>query len=120
MSADRLLVTLTLAEHAELVRKAVAAELDARGFTSASPAQPSSLLARSALAMQLSCSIATIDRMVRDGCPFVIVGRTKRFDMARVQAWLATRTIAPAAVAPKPTPVASLAGVRRLSRGASR
>lgn len=118
MSGATMLVQLSVAELEAIVAGAVSKAL--ASCTAASPAPQSCLLARSALAMALACSLATVDRMVNDGCPFVIVGRTKRFDMARVQAWLATRTIAPAAVAPKPTPVASLAGVRRLSRGAAK
>lgn len=118
MSAPQMLVQLTVEELEELVQRAVSKALEERMPETSGP---SSLLARSGLALALGCSLATVDRAVKDGCPFVVVGRTKRFDLARVQQWLATRTIEPVQAKPaKAAPVASLAGVRRLSRGASR
>ena len=76
------------------------------------------LATKSELAHALDCSIATIDRMVRDGMPYVRVGKTKRFDVGACRAWCESRVTAPApAPAPAPRPPVSLAGVRRLSGG---
>lgn len=74
------------------------------------------LATKSELAHALDCSIATIDRMVRDGMPYVRVGKTKRFDVGACRAWCESRVTAPAP-APAPRQPVSLAGVRRLSGG---
>jgi len=108
-----MVVQLTVEELRELLRSEVSRALEEHKPEAAGP---SSLLARSALALALGCSLATVDRMVRDGCPFVVVGRTKRFDLEKVQAWLGTRTIEPAPKPAKRPDNVSLAGVRRLSR----
>jgi hypothetical protein len=118
VSAPAMVVQLTVEELRELLRSEVSRALEEHKPEAAGP---SSLLARSGLALALGISLATVDRLVVDGCPHVIVSRTKRFDLAKVQEWLATRTIEPVQAKPaKAAPVASLAGVRRLSRGASR
>lgn len=117
MSGATWIGQLTVEAFREIVRAEVKEAL--ASCAAESPAPCTSLLARSGLALALGISLATVDRLVVDGCPHVIVSRTKRFDLARVQEWLATRTIEPAPVKPaKAAPVASLAGVRRLSRRA--
>lgn len=42
-------------------------------------------------AQRLGISIATLDRLCRDGLPFVYVGESRRFRAAEVDAWLDTR-----------------------------
>jgi hypothetical protein len=87
---------------------------------------PAPLVHKRALAVALSVSPATVDRLVRSGMPFQAVGDAKRFDLAACRAWLAEQGQRPAA---PPAPPASarvlrlegrdpvgLAGVRLLSR----
>jgi hypothetical protein len=88
-----------------LIRDAVADALADRS-TSTTPR----LLDKQSMAAQLSCSPATLDRMAREGCPYVLVGSVRRFDPAAVVAWVSGRSV----VQPEPAPV--LAGVRLLSR----
>lgn len=94
----------------ELVRDAVREALASSG----APDAPGRLLTKSELARELSCSVATIDRMTREGAPFVTVGRTRRYDGAAVRAWLGKR--APTNAAPDACPTAP----RLLSRGGAR
>lgn len=78
------------------------------------------LLSRSDLGRELRISIATIDRLVRDGMPFIQVGGSKRFKQSDAMTWLAKKQES------KPQPPADsdpplfgdplLRGVRRLSR----
>jgi len=48
-----------------------------------------SLLDRAGLARELGCSLASVDRMARQGLPFVRVGSVGRFDLQLVRDWLA-------------------------------
>lgn len=50
------------------------------------------LLDRGRLARELCCAAGTVDRLVRDGLPFVRVGADRRFDLVHVKAWLESRT----------------------------
>lgn len=72
------------------------------------------------MAEELGVSVATFNRTVLEGMPFVVVGKTRRFDPEAVRAWLASRSVergnAQSPNIPKPAQT-SLAGVRRLSRG---
>lgn len=43
------------------------------------------------LAAELRTSERTISRMVIDGCPSMLVGRRRRFDLAAVTAWITER-----------------------------
>lgn len=45
-------------------------------------------------AQRLGISIATLDRLCREGLPFVYVGDSRRFRAAEVDAWLDTRRMA--------------------------
>ena len=113
---NAMLVQLTVTDLEVLVERAVAKALADHGPERPAACQP--LLARSALALALGCSLATIDRMDRDGMPHTIIGRTRRYDLAAVRAWLDTRKMPEAPLPPSPAPAVSLAGVRRLSRRA--
>lgn len=74
-----------------------------------SPAITARLLCKSELAAALGVSIATIDR--DQAIPFVIVGDSRRYDLAAVLAALAEKST------PVKAPAAPPAGVRLLSRG---
>jgi hypothetical protein len=52
---------------------------------------PAPLLDRAGLARALDVSIATIDRLVLKGCPFVMVLDCRRFDLDEVKPWLRSR-----------------------------
>lgn len=50
-------------------------------------AQPT-LLRRKALAVELDCSLRTIDNLQSKGLPCVFIGRSRRFILSEVIAWL--------------------------------
>jgi excisionase family DNA binding protein len=91
-----------------LVREAVAEALAPRQNTG------SELVTKGELARSLSCSTASIDRMVREGLPGVVVGKTRRFDREAVRVWLETRT---PRTAPRDADDADTGPVRLISRG---
>jgi excisionase family DNA binding protein len=43
------------------------------------------------LAARLRVSVSTVRRMVADGCPFIIVGRRRRYLHSQVRAWCQER-----------------------------
>jgi excisionase family DNA binding protein len=47
------------------------------------------------LAAYLRCSERTISRMVADGCPSMLVGSRRRFDLAAVIRWTEERAACP-------------------------
>jgi len=49
------------------------------------------LLTPAELAAALRCSERTISRMALDGCPFKMVGRRPRYELAQVLAWTEER-----------------------------
>jgi hypothetical protein len=49
------------------------------------------LLDRSGLARALGCSVASVDRLVRDGAPCVWLVESRRFELAVVLEWLRGR-----------------------------
>lgn len=100
-----IVLTLSQDELRAIVREAVAEAL--AGTTRSA----SRLLTKADVARELACSVATVDRMTRDGMPAVTVGRTRRFDAAACRAWLETRT------APRDADDADVAPVRLISRG---
>lgn len=53
----------------------------------AQTSQPS-LLRRSALAAELDCSLRTVDNLQAEGMPCVFIGRSRRFILSEVIAWL--------------------------------
>lgn len=73
--------TLTRSELEELVTRAVRA---AQSSGSPEPA----LVDKQDLARQLGCSAAHIDHLRKKGLPCVPVGRSVRFEPAKVLAWL--------------------------------
>jgi hypothetical protein len=79
------------------------------------------LVDRRELARLLSVSIATVDRLDREGQPHVRVGDSKRYHVAEVLRWHRERTPAEAPAVASPAQVATPAatsrgGVRVLSR----
>ena len=68
-----------------LVREAVRAEL---AVLPKAPETRPTLLDRKGLARELAVSVASIDRLAREGLPFVRVGAVKRFDLKLIRAWL--------------------------------
>jgi hypothetical protein len=91
---------------------------------SARPAEP--LVDRRELARCLSVSVAQVDRLVAQGMPFLVVGESKRFDVAEVRAWCRAKAeqeaAAPSSSAPRALPSRAAndepatGGVRILSR----
>jgi excisionase family DNA binding protein len=65
------------------------------------------------LAAQLRCSERTVARMVLDGCPSMLVGSRRRFELDAVIAWTKERAACP----PAKTPTA--AGMPRLASAAA-
>jgi excisionase family DNA binding protein len=49
------------------------------------------LLTRQQTAQALGCSLATLQKLVGDGCPSVRLGESPRFELARVLEWLRER-----------------------------
>jgi hypothetical protein len=106
-------VTITLTLSPESV--AALADAIAARLTSAQPTTQRALLDKATLAHELACSVATIDRMSREGMPFVAVGRTRRYDPDACRAWCETRTRQPE----RPADTEPARGsVRLLTRGA--
>lgn len=81
-------VVLSPRQLAAIVRQAVQ---DAAQSTFSAPA-PECLLTRQELAARLKCSVATVDRSVRDGCPHVKLGDDRRFRFRDVVRWLEERS----------------------------
>jgi hypothetical protein len=103
------------------VLRTQAAAIEAAAITPmtlpASASSMSPLLDKRELARQLGVSLATIDRLDREGQPYLRVGDAKRYDLAAVHAWHRERSApsepaAPATLPPAPEP----SGVRLLSR----
>jgi hypothetical protein len=78
---------------AKLLRRVVREELD-RALCELSPEPPPALLDRQQLAKELGCSAAKVDRLRRDGMPFVRLGPggVRRYELAPVLSWLRNRT----------------------------
>lgn len=53
------------------------------------------------LAAHLRTSERTVARMVADGCPSMLVGRRRRFDLAAVTAWISEQAACQSAKTPK-------------------
>jgi excisionase family DNA binding protein len=68
-----------------------------------------SLMTPAELAAHLRTSERTIARMILEGCPSMLVGRRRRFDLPAVIAWTQERTACP----PAKTPLA--VGTQRLA-----
>ena len=76
---------------------------------------PPPLVDKRELARTISVSVATVDRLDREGQPYVRIGDAKRYDVAAVLAWHRER---PAQLVALPAATAApirLSGVRRLS-----
>lgn len=72
------------------------------------------------LARALSVSVATVDRLDKEGQPHVRIGDAKRYDVAAVLAWHRERSAqqpASPSTAPASSPPETSSGVRRVSRG---
>jgi len=84
---DTMLVQLTTGQLQELVRVAVIEALGELEGLAANRAP--ALLDRAGLARELGCSLASVDRMARQGLPFVRVGSVRRFERETALGWLA-------------------------------
>lgn len=71
------------------------------------------MLTPAELAAHLRISERTVARMVLDGCPSMLVGSRRRFELPTVTAWITER----AACLPEKTPTA--AGTQRLASAAN-
>jgi len=71
------------------------------------------MLTPAELAAHLRVSERTVARMVLDGCPSMLVGSRRRFELADVLAWTTERALCP----PEKTPTDT--GTRRLASAAS-
>jgi predicted DNA-binding transcriptional regulator AlpA len=83
------LVVLTPEQLTTLIREAIAGYLGASATSSQQSS--SALLSRAACSNALGISVASLDRICNDGCPFITIGKSRRFDLAAVREWLATR-----------------------------
>ncbi len=79
------------------------------------PPEREPLLSKSDLAGELRVSPATVDRLVRQGLPFIQIGGGKRFRHSDALAWLEEHKRAAAAI-PAPPRDDLMKGVRLLSR----
>jgi hypothetical protein len=97
------------------IHAAVDALLDAL-LEPAEPAPPPApaldvrLVDKREAARALAVSVATIDRLDREGQPFVRVGDAKRYDLAAVLAWHRDRPASDAPASPPALPPASGTG----------
>lgn len=107
------LFELEAEEHAELV-----AEKVKRVTSAPAPAEPPRRLKKSELAQHLGVSTVQVDRLDREGQPFIRIGDAKRYDLAEVLAWHASRTSSKPAPAPAPEPEPAEGVVRCLTRRA--
>ena len=71
----------------ELVTAAVASALEG-----AATSGPPPLLDRVGIGKALGVSVATVDRLVRQGMPHVLVAEARRFELLAVLEWLRART----------------------------
>ena len=62
----------------------------AEAITGASP-KTNRVVTKEELAEAMSCAGCTIDRMVREGMPFVLVGQSRRFEVDACMQWCANR-----------------------------
>ncbi len=53
------------------------------------------LLTPAQLAAHLNTSERTVARMILDGCPSMLIGRRRRFDLSTVLAWAVERSCRP-------------------------
>jgi excisionase family DNA binding protein len=73
-----------------------------RGIVTPTPTpEPEGLLAKPRAAKALGVSVSTLDRLVKEGAPAHHVGARRRFDIAELRAWLASRGRKP--TTPKPS-----------------
>ena len=68
------------------------------------------------IARRLGVSVASVDRLDREGQPFVRVGDVKRYNMTEVLAWHRARTAGQPAKANAGVEPANDSGARRLTR----
>jgi hypothetical protein len=82
------------------------------------PAPAAPLCDKREIARALSVSVATVDRLDREGQPHVRIGDAKRYDLAAVLAWHRERSERPetAPTLPPANETNGSPGVRRLSR----
>lgn len=80
------LVVVPPDELAALITTAVGAALD--GTTSSGPLP---LMDRVGISRTLHVSVSTVDRLVRQGMPHVMVAEARRFEPGEVLAWLRNR-----------------------------
>jgi hypothetical protein len=85
-SADRMLVTLSVAELADL--------LDARLAEREPPAPQRDLMTSAETCEELSISPATLHRLVKQGLPRLMVLDSPRYSRAATRAWLERRSAA--------------------------
>ena len=111
--------------------EAVARDLDVAPETPSAPASTPQLHSRQDTARALSVSLATLDRLDKDGQPHFRIGDAKKYDLVAVIAWHRARTEAeprtsarlgttPAAPSSDSGPITAPSGVRRVSVGGRR
>lgn len=71
---------------AEIVLAKIASKIEA-----AQTSAQTGLLTKRGIALAIGVSIATIDRLDREGAPHERVGASKKYDLGRYRAWLAVR-----------------------------
>jgi hypothetical protein len=123
INAAELVQALLVIALVPVVRQAVAEALAQQSATA--PPAPAPLVSRHELARALSVSLATVDRLDREGQPYVRIGDAKRYDVAAVMAWHRERTASETKQVPQLVPApttepAAQSGVRRVSVGGRR
>lgn len=84
-----MLVQLTAADLREIVRSELADLLAAREAESTNPA----LLDSTGLAQALDVSTTHVRKITNEGCPTVMVGASRRYELPKVLAWLDSRKV---------------------------
>jgi hypothetical protein len=84
-------VLVRVAQRPDAVAALVALR-DALAAPAAVAADPDALLSKAALAKKLAVSVATVDRLVREGLPVAVhVGDARRFRLEQCRVWCASR-----------------------------
>ncbi len=71
--------------------RVIVGEALAEALASHEPAPAPALLDRSGLARALGCSVSTVARLAKEGCPRVMLADAPRYELGAVLAWLHKR-----------------------------
>jgi hypothetical protein len=103
----RLRVSVDLTELAPIIREAVRATIREELASLQDAPKRSAWVAKKELATYLRISVATVDRLDREGAPFERVGNAKRYELTKYREWLKSRGAGPTT---KVAPMTSIDG----------